>query len=252
MSQIQKIKSLMLIKEVQTQKPVTSPVNIEAVIMVLQQIYKIKPEYLDNINEYSDVDFLNHSLNFGSLIEKNGRLFGLPTQLSVEILDFISAFILLNVDKLTSLVSDKTQYIIPKIKTFFIEGTEHFSQSVANSYEMTYDAYNKEHIAALFSDGELHIWDTGELVKEEQLDAWDSEEVINSIEELIYKDKKVNEEVELDNYKSSFTTEEFVSYINSEFDLEMLELIQGVVSSRINTLNTIIDMSNRKEVKGFR
>jgi hypothetical protein len=232
MSQIQKIKSLMLIKEVQTQKPVTSPVNIEAVIMVLQQIYKIKPEYLDNINEYSDVDFL--------------------TQLSVEILDFISAFILLNVDKLTSLVSDKTQYIIPKIKTFFIEGTEHFSQSVANSYEMTYDAYNKEHIAALFSDGELHIWDNGELVKEEQLDAWDSEEVINSIEELIYKDKKVNEEVELDNYKSSFTTEEFVSYINSEFDLEMLELIQGVVSSRINTLNTIIDMSNRKEVKGFR
>ena len=242
----------MLIKEEQTQKPVTAPINVEALIMVLQQIYKIKPEYLDSVTDYNDVDFVESASEFGNLIEKNGRLFGLPTQLTVEIFDFISAFILLNIDNITSEVSDKLQYIIPKMKTFFVEGTENYSKSVADHYEMNYEAYNKEHLESLFRNGELQLYDYGKLVSEDDLDVWDTENIIDSIEEVIDRDKKVNEEVELDNYKSTFTTEEFVNYIKSEFDVEMLELMQGVISTRVNTLKNMIDMGNRKDIKGFR
>jgi hypothetical protein len=68
MSQIQKIKNLMLLKEVQTQKPVTAPINVEALIMVLQQIYKIKPEYLDNVTDYVDVDFFEKGSRYSFFV----------------------------------------------------------------------------------------------------------------------------------------------------------------------------------------
>ena len=251
MSQIQKIKNLMIIKEVQNQKPVTEPINVEALIMVLQQIYKIKPEYLDGITQESDIDFLGHSRPFSDLIEKNGRLFGLPRELPIEVFDFISAFILLNIDNLISGVSDKLQYTIPKLKTFFIEGSENYSKSVMDHYEMKYDSYTIGFLESLFRTGELQIYDYGHLVSEDDIDVWDSEQIIDNITEVIDKDEKVNEVAEMNKFKTSFTTEEFIKYVNSEFDVEMLKLMEGMVTSRINTLDLLTEVGNHKSIKGL-
>lgn len=55
----------------------------------------------------------------------------------------------------------------------------------------------------------------------------------------------------LDNYKAKFTEKEFLDYINSEWDIEMLEIIQEVIKTRLDTLKGMVDIATKFEVKGF-
>lgn len=64
--------------------------------------------------------------------------------------------------------------------------------------------------------------------------------------------KKINEEVDLTNYKAPFTSEDFINWVNSEYDLEFLNMVRAEVDARIDYLNKIIGMATRKEIKGFR
>ena len=63
---------------------------------------------------------------------------------------------------------------------------------------------------------------------------------------------KIEEEVDLTNYEASFSSEDFVNWVNSEFDLEILQIAKSKIEERINFLNTMIGMGTRSEIKGYR
>ena len=56
----------------------------------------------------------------------------------------------------------------------------------------------------------------------------------------------------LDKYKAPFTAKEFGKWVDSEWDIEMLELVQTRIGNRINELKLLVDTANRVEVKGFK
>jgi len=64
--------------------------------------------------------------------------------------------------------------------------------------------------------------------------------------------KILKEEGDLDNYKPNFTAEDFTNWVDSEFDVETLEMVQSKISERISFLDHLIGTATRKEIKGFR
>ena len=63
---------------------------------------------------------------------------------------------------------------------------------------------------------------------------------------------KIEEEVDLTNYEAPFSSEDFVNWVNSEFDTEILNMAKSKIEERINFINTMIGIGTRTEMKGFR
>jgi len=257
MSQIERIRSLMMITE-QEQRPVTAPVNIDALITLILHVKDKSPEYFEDMIDYSDIDFTPRGYagttnKLGDLIEKNLRLFGLP-KFDYIIEDFYGQFIWNNIELIRQGEKDKSKYIIPPLKKFLVTGEERYTVRKGDIYEHEIEAYSKEFIERLIESHEIMISD-GRYIREEHGDSWDLEQEILEIEEIPGKADTpfgVNEQVNLDSYEAPFTSEDFVNYVNSEFDLDMLQIMRGVIDKRINELNTLLHMASRKEVKGFR
>jgi len=72
------------------------------------------------------------------------------------------------------------------------------------------------------------------------------------MEKYIKKILREYGEDELYNYKPNFTSSDFLKWVDSEFDKEVLELVLTKVQDRLNFLDAMEYMSTRKEVKGFR
>lgn len=69
---------------------------------------------------------------------------------------------------------------------------------------------------------------------------------------IIQKVLKEYTEDELFDYKPNFSAEELIKYIDSEWDIEILKMVGSKISDRVDYLNQVIGMGNRREVKGFR
>ena len=54
-------------------------------------------------------------------------------------------------------------------------------------------------------------------------------------------------EEELFDYKPNFSAEDLLKYIESEFDIEMLSIINSKIEERLDFLNRIADMGARKK-----
>ncbi len=63
---------------------------------------------------------------------------------------------------------------------------------------------------------------------------------------------KISEEVDLTNYEANFSSGDFVNWVDSEFDLDILNIAKSKIEERINFLNTMIGMGTRSEIKGYR
>jgi hypothetical protein len=64
---------------------------------------------------------------------------------------------------------------------------------------------------------------------------------------------KINEEkIDLTNYEASFSSEDFINWVDSEFDLEILKIAKSKIEERINFLNTMIGIGTRNTIKGYR
>jgi hypothetical protein len=255
MSDIQRIKKLMMITE-QEQRPVTAPLNVDSLVSLLQYINSINPEFFEDVYDYNDImdygyNTSNVALQLGKSLNKNGRLFGLPTKFDFDDLDFVTAFILKNKDKILEGDKDSSNYIIPKQKTFLIIADETYTGRKSDIYELRESAYNEQYLKELIKNNEIMVSD-GKFIREEWGDTWDIEQDILELKEIEPEKKTVNEQVDLDTYESKFTSEEFVDYVNSEFDIEMLEIMQSVIQKRISELKTLQYFATRKEVKGFR
>ena len=46
--------------------------------------------------------------------------------------------------------------------------------------------------------------------------------------------------------------EDFVNTINNEFDIETLELMQSLIDKRLTLVKTMMDIANKKQIKGFK
>jgi len=250
MSNIQRIKSLMMISE-QEQRPVTSPVDIKGLVLLLQYINKNEPKLIEDLENADFYDSIFFENNLKKIIDKNAKLFGLPNKINGDEFDFITAFILQNKNKILEGIQDSSEYIIPKQKTFLITGEEIYSGRKSDVFELKEIAYNKEYLEELITNHEILISD-GKFIREEWGDTWDVEQKVLDIEEISPENESINEEIDLDSFKAPFTSEDFVNYVNSEFDLEMLEIMQNIIQKRINLLKGMVNIGKRKEVKGFR
>ena len=63
---------------------------------------------------------------------------------------------------------------------------------------------------------------------------------------------KIEEEVDLTNYEAPFSSEDFVNWVNSEFDTEILNIAKSKIEERINFINTMVGIGTRSEIKGYR
>ena len=68
---------------------------------------------------------------------------------------------------------------------------------------------------------------------------------------IIQKVLKEYTEDELFDYKPNFSAEDLIKYIDSEWDIEMLNMINSKISDRVDYLNQVIGMGNKVKVKGF-
>jgi len=48
------------------------------------------------------------------------------------------------------------------------------------------------------------------------------------------------------------TTKEFIKAVNNEYDIETLELMQGLIDKRLTMLKTMMDIATKKQIKGFK
>ena len=249
MSDIQRIKKLMMINE-QEQRPVTTPLNVDSLVSLLQYINGINPELFEDVDDYNDImDYgyysSNNAIQLKKSLDKYGRLFGLPTKIHADNLDFVTAFILENKDRILEGEKDLSNYIIPKQKTFLIIAEETYNERKSDIYELRESAYNEQYIKQLIADNDIMVSD-GKLINQELYDTWDMEQEILEFNEVEPENKNVTEQVDLNTYVPKFTSEEFVDYVNSEFDIEMLEIMQSVTKKRISELKTPQHFVTRK------
>lgn len=240
----------------QEQRPVTTPLNVDSLVSLLQYINGTNPELFEGVDDYNDImdygyNSSNVALQLGKSLDKYGRLFVLPNKFDSDDFDFITTFILENKDKILEGEKDSSNYIIPKQKTFLIVAEESYTGNKSDIYELRESAYNVQYLKELIANNEIMVSD-GKFIREEWGDTWDLEQTILEFKEIEPENKNVNEQVDLDTYEPKFTSEEFVDYVNSEFDIEMLEIMQSVIQKRISDLKTLQYFATRKEVKGFR
>jgi len=58
-------------------------------------------------------------------------------------------------------------------------------------------------------------------------------------------------EEELFDYKPNFSAEDLIKYIDSEWDIEILNMINSKINERIEYLTNISDMGKKTVVRGF-
>lgn len=52
--------------------------------------------------------------------------------------------------------------------------------------------------------------------------------------------------------ESKILTKLFMRWVDNEWDLELLQMTNGIISARETQIKTLIDISTRKEVYGFK
>ena len=253
MSSVSRIKNLMRITE--QQKIVAPSVNIDALITMLLFIRDKNPQIFEDIKYFYDVEFGN-GISLEPLIVKNLPLFGLP-RFDGIIEDLYGEFILKNIELIRNGETDKTKYTIPTLKKYEIIGEERYSGRKSDYYKLFVEGYSEEFVSRQIETGEVDVSD-GEFIEEEWGDTWDTERFVDGIKEVpmntdtSYKTPStisLKEDVEI---QPEIKSEDFMNFVNGEYDIETLELMQSVISSRVRKLKSLIDIVNRKEIKGYK
>ena len=249
MSSVSRIKNLMRITE--QQKIVAPSVNIDALITMLSFIRDKNSGIFEDINEFDDVDFTesSYSTSITPLIVKNLPLFGLP-KFDGIIEDLYGEFILKNIELIRNGETDKTKYTIPTLKKYEVIGEERYTGRKGDYYKLFIEGYSKDFVTRQIETGEIDI-SSGEFLEEEWGDTWDTERFVDDIKEvpMNIETSKLNEDVEV---QPEIKSEDFMNFVNGEYDIETLELMQSVISSRVRKLKSLVDIVNRKEIKGYR
>ncbi len=63
---------------------------------------------------------------------------------------------------------------------------------------------------------------------------------------------RISEEVDLTNYQAPFSSEDFVNWVDSEFDTDILNIAKSKIEERLNFINTMVGIGTRNEIEGFK
>ena len=228
--------------------PRTAPVSIDVLLKVIQY----------TISKYNDdVSFKNLSPQnpFLDDIFTNLKLVGVKNVTENDVDDYVFTFIKDNAELLDNGNFNSEEYMIPQKKKFEWEGRERYTAWKADFYEDKIEGYSEDFIRNLFDTGEISVTD-GKYVDTETYDTENTEQILDDIKEIPFNES-VNEnesvETDLETYESPFTAEEFMDYVESEWDLEMLDLMTGIIEKRRNFLKMVLDKANpRTYIKGFK
>lgn len=228
--------------------PRTAPVNTEALLKVIQYS-------LSNYNDDVSFDNLSAQNRFLDLIYSNLKLIGITNVTENEVDDYVFTFVKDNAELLDSGNFNSEEYMIPQKKKFEWEGVEKYWAWTADYYNGEIEAYSEVFVQNLFDEYELSVSD-GEFIEKEIYDTKDTEQSIDNLKEIPFN-KSVNEQeeqkVDLDTFEAPFTTEDFMNYVESEWDMEMLDLMMGIISKRKKFIQQVVDTANpRTVVKGFK
>jgi hypothetical protein len=228
--------------------PRTAPISTDVLLKVIQY----------TISKYNDdVSFKNLSAQNSFLDEvyTDLKLVGIKNITENEVDDYVFTFIKDNAELLDSGNFNSEEYIIPQKKKFEWYGVEKYWAWTADYYTGEIEAYSEVFVQNLFDEYELSVSD-GQFIENEVYDTKDTEQEVDSIREIPFnKSVNENEEVktDLETYESPFTAEEFMDYVESEWDLEMLDLMTGIIEKRRNFLKMVLDKANpRTYIKGFK
>ena len=245
MSSVNRILEIMNISE--SQMPRTAPVNTEGLLKIIQ--YTLKESEYDYFENISPDDMFLNSLY------DNLHLIGIKNVTENAVDDYVFTFIKLNGKELDKGNFDSKDYIIPEKKNFEWRGVEKYTAWKGDYYRGETEGYSEEFIRKLFNVGDINVYD-GYFLNDETYDTDNNEQEVESIKEIPFnKSVNENEEVktDLDTYESPFTSEEFMDYVESEWDLEMLDLMTGIIEKRRNFLKMVLDKANpRTYIKGFK
>ena len=227
--------------------PRTAPVNTEGLLKVIQF----------TLSSHNDISFDNLSPQnpFLDDVFTNMKLVGVKNVSENDIDDYVFTFMKDNASLLDSGNFNSEEYMIPQKKKFEWEGRDKYNAWKADFYYGTQEGYSEDYIRHLFDDYELLISD-GTYVDEEVYDVENSQQLIDSIKEVPFNES-VNEQeepkVDLDTYEAPFTSEDFMNYVESEWDIEMLNLLMGIISKRKKFLEDVLAKAEpRTVVKGFK
>ena len=227
--------------------PRTAPVNTEGLLKVIQF----------TLSSHKDISFDNLSPQnpFLDDVFTNMKLVGVKNVTVNDIDDYVFTFMKDNASLLDSGNFNSEEYMIPQKKKFEWEGREKYTAWKADFYYGTQEGYSEDYIRHLFDDYDLTV-DDGRFIDDEIYDVKDSEQTIHSFKEIPFNDS-VNEQeepkVDLDTYEAPFTSEDFMNYVESEWDIEMLDLLMGILTKRKKYIQQVVDTANpRTVVKGFK
>lgn len=230
------------------QKPRTAPVSTEGLLKVIKYT-------LSNYNDDVSFDNLSAQNRFLDEVFTNLKLIGVKNVTENEVDDYVFTFIKDNASLLDSGDFESKDYIIPQKKKFEWEGVEEYRAWKGDYYRGETEGYSIEFIQNLFDEYELLVSD-GKYLDEEVYDTENVEQKIKNIKEIPFNES-VNEQeeqkIDLDTYEAPFTSEDFMNYVESEWDMEMLDLMMGIISKRKEFLKQVIAQANpRTVVKGFK
>jgi hypothetical protein len=243
------------------QKTIAPSVNVDALVTMLLFIKDKNPEIFDDIDDFDDVNFTDFDLSYTSstlisLLVKNLPLFGLP-KFDGIIEDLYGEFILKNIELIRNGETDKTKYTIPTLKKYEVIGEERYSGRKGDYYKLFLEGYSEEFVTKQIETGEIDV-SMGEFLEEEWGDTWDTERFVDNIKEVPMNtdtssktpsNLSLKEDVDI---QPEIKSEDFMDFVNGEYDIETLELMQSVISGRVRKLKSLIDIANRKEIKGYR
>ena len=228
--------------------PRTAPVNTEALLKVIQFT-------LSNYNDNVSFDNLSPQNHFLDEVYTNLKLVGINNVTVNEVDDYVFTFMKDNASLLDSGNFNSEEYMIPQKKKFEWEGVEKYRQWKGDYYRGETEGYSEVFIQNLFDNFELSVGD-GEYLDEEVYDTDNTEQSIDNIKEIPFNES-VNEQeeqkVDLDTFEAPFTSEDFMNYVESEWDIEMLDLMMGIISKRKKFIQQVLDTANpRTIIKGFK
>ena len=227
--------------------PRTAPVNTEGLLKVIQF----------TLSSHKDISFDNLSAQNPFLDEvfTNMKLMGINNVTENSVDDYVFTFMKDNASLLDSGNFNSEEYMIPQKKKFEWDGVEKYWAWKADYYTGELEGYSEDFIRNLFDNYDLTV-DDGRFIDDEINDVKDSEQTIDYIKEIPFNDS-VNEQeepkVDLDTYEAPFTSEDFMNYVESEWDIEMLDLLMGILTKRKKYIQQVVDTANpRTVVKGFK
>jgi hypothetical protein len=206
----------------------TSPLDKKALVLMLKyDSEKFNDKIYDSIDSLGYFDFED-----GGLIEhlnSIGKYFGIDFT-DTDNLDYLNEFLHQNMWKLAKDNYNYQEYVEPKLKKFIVNASEDYHASISDNYKLNFKGYTENYARFLITNGEITIAD-GEFTHQDIHDTWDVDYVIHDIEEI---KSDITENTKKSNklYKK-----DFLSHIEDENDVEMLDLMIQVIEKRKKELN---------------